>query len=333
MYALIGRRLLQLPVVLLVISALVFFGLRLGPFDPTVVAAEASRDPEVVETLRHEYGLDRPLVEQYGTFISGIAHGDFGRSFISNRPVTASILDRIPATLELAFASIIVGTLLGVGLGFIAAFRRDTYVDTGARVLTLLGLSIPTFWLGIVAIAIFAVGLGWLPAGGRYSVREPYEAITGFILLDSLLQKDMDAFASAVRHLIMPALTLSAFVASLIGRITRASIVEQSGAFYTTAALAKGISRTRVFVRHSFRNALLPIITIVGLQFGLVLGGAVITETVFNWPGMGKFLVDAINMRDFPQIQAAIFVLASMYVFVNLAVDILYGVADPRARL
>lgn len=326
------RRLVQVPFVLLGVSVLVFFGLRLGPFDPTVVAAESSGDPEVVERLYHEYGLDRPLLEQYASYLSSAIRGDLGRSFIGNRPVVDSIVERIPATLELALGAMFIGTVLGVGLGVLAAMFHDRAPDSLSRVVTLVGVSIPTFWLGIVAIALFAVILGWLPAGGRFPAREVYEPITGFILVDAALRADGAAFVTALKHLIMPATILGLFIASFIGRVTRASVLEQLDAPYVKTIRAKGVSRTSTVFRHSLRNALIPIVTIMGIQFGIVLGGAVVTETVFGWPGLGKLLVDAINVRDFPQIQAGILVIATIYVVVNLTVDVTYGLLDPRVR-
>ena len=325
-------RLLQMPVVLLVVSLLIFFGLRLGPFNPTVVAAESSGDPEVIERLLENYGLDRPLYEQYLTYMSGIIRGDFGRSFISNRPVADSVLGRVPATLELAISAMFIGTLMGIGLGLMSAIHRDKIGDTLARGVTLLGVSLPTFWLGIVGIAIFAVWLGWLPAGGRYPSHAVYEPTTGFVILDAAIKGDFRGLLAGLRHLIMPAFVLGLFIASFVGRITRASVVEQLNAPYVATVRAKGVSRRRAVVAHSLRNAMLPIVTIMGLQFGNVLGGAVITETVFAWPGLGKLIVDAINVRDFPVIQASILVVAFIYVAVNLSVDVIYGLLDPRVR-
>jgi peptide/nickel transport system permease protein len=326
----IGTRLLQLPVLLLVVSALVFVILRLGPGSPVDLATESSRDPEQIQRIRHEWGLDQPLYVQYARYLGGLLRGDFGRSFFSNTPVAGVIVERFPATLELAFLSMILGGLFGLGLGIVAGVKERTPVDVLARILALTGISLPTFWLGLMGIGLFAVKLAWLPAGGRFDARLPLQTVTHFYVLDGVLTGNLQASLAAVKHLVMPATVLGLFIAGFIARITRAAVLDAMRQEYVRTARAKGLRERAVVIRHAFRNALLPIVTIMGLQFGNLLGGAAVTETVFAYPGLGKLMVDAIYVHDFPQIQASVLLLAMTYVVVNLIVDVLYVVIDPR---
>ena len=328
----IANRLIQLPVLLLVVSALVFVILRLGPGSPVDLATEAARDPREIERIRQEWGLDRPILVQYVDYIGGVLHGDFGRSFFGNSPVSKVIAERFPATLELAIAGMILGGLIGVSLGVLSAIRENSAVDLVARALALTGISLPTFWLGLMLIGLFAVKLDWLPVGGRFPARTEFETITGFYVLDGLLRGDVSASGTALRHMLMPAAVLGLFIAGFIARMVRAMVLESLRQDYVRTARAKGLSERVVVIRHALRNALLPTVTIMGLQFGNLLGGAAVTETVFSWPGLGKLMVDAINLHDFPQVQASILLLATTYVLVNLLVDVLYGVIDPRIR-
>lgn len=326
-------RLLQLVGVLLAVSAIVFFALRLGPFDPAGQIAEATLgDPARIAELEAYWGLDQPLIEQYGTYLRGLLQGDLGKSLQDLQPVSVAIRDRLPATIELAVLAMLIGTAFGLTVGVVAAYRRDTWLDVGGRSTALVGISFPTFWLGVMAIAIFSVKLQWLPAGGRFSDELDFEPTTGFYVLDGLLQRRPDVVKSALEHLILPATVLGLLVAGLVTRITRAAMLEELGKDYVRTALAKG-APPGAAVRHALANALLPITTIVGLLFGLLLSGAVIVETVFAFPGMGKLLVDSISVRDFPQVQACILVLAAIYSLVNATADVLYGVIDPRVRL
>ena len=328
----IANRLIQLPALLLVVSALVFVILRLGPGSPVDLATEAARDPREIERIRQEWGLDRPILVQYVDYIGGVLHGDFGRSFFGNSPVSKVIAERFPATLELAIAGMILGGLIGVSLGVLSAIRENSAVDLVARALALTGISLPTFWLGLMLIGLFAVKLDWLPVGGRFPARTEFETITGFYVLDGLLRGDVSASWTALRHMLIPAAVLGLFIAGFIARMVRAMVLESLRQDYVRTARAKGLSERVVVIRHALRNALLPTVTIMGLQFGNLLGGAAVTETVFSWPGLGKLMVDAINLHDFPQVQASILLLATTYVLVNLLVDVLYGVIDPRIR-
>lgn len=328
----IANRLIQLPFLLLVVSALVFVVLRLGPGSPVDLATEAARDPREIERIRQEWGLDRPIAVQYLDYIGGVLRGDFGRSFFGNSPVSSVIAERFPATLELAVAGMILGGIIGIGLGVLAAVKENSLLDAVARSAALTGISLPTFWLGLMFIGLFAVKLDWLPAGGRFDARTEFNTITGFYVLDGLLRGDPGASLTALRHMIMPATVLGLFIAGFIARMVRAMVVEALRQDYIRTARSKGLGERVVVVRHGLRNALLPTVTILGLQFGNLLGGAAVTETVFSWPGLGKLMVDAINLHDFPQVQASILLLATTYVIVNLVVDVLYGVIDPRIR-
>lgn len=327
-------RLLQLLGVLLAVSAIIFFSLRLGPFDPASQIFEATLgDPARIAELEAYWGLDQPLVAQYGKFLAGLVQGDLGKSLQDLQPVSRAIGDRLPATMELAVFSMLIGTTLGLGTGVLAAYKAHTWIDVGGRSTALIGISFPTFWLGVMGIAIFAVKLEWLPAGGRFSESVDFEPTTGFYVLDGVLQGRLDVVATALEHLLLPSLVLGLLVSGLVTRITRAAMLEALGKDYVRTALAKGGTARRAAIRHALPNALLPITTIVGLMFGLLLSGAVIIETVFAYPGMGKLLVDSISVRDFAQVQASILVLAAIYSLVNAAADVLYVVIDPRVRL
>ncbi len=328
----IFARLLQLPVLLLVVSMLVFVALRLGPGSPVDLATETVRDPAEIARIRHQFGLDQPVYIQYLHYIGGVLRGDFGRSFFGNTPVAPVIAQRLPATLELALLSMFIGTLLGIVIGVAAAIWRNTLLDTCARTFALVGISMPTFWLGLMFISVFAVRFGWLPVGGRYDARTPFRTITGFYVLDSILKGDFRSAWESLKHLFLPALVLGLFVSGFIIRIVRVTTLDVLRQDYIRTARAKGLRERSVVLRHGVRNALLPIATILGLQFGNLLGGAAVTETVFSWPGLGKLMIDAIGSHDFPQVEASIMLLAIIYVVVNLVVDILYAVIDPRIR-
>ena len=326
------ERLVQLPIILLIVSAVVFFSLRLSPGDPVDLATENVRDPAEIERIRREWGLDQPLVVQYVRYIGRVLQGDFGRTFFGNKPVSEVLRERFPATLELALLGLLIGCLVGVGLGVASAVRRNSATDLGSRAIALLGVSLPSFWLGLTFIDVFALRLGWLPVQGRFDPRTPFEPITGLFVLDGLLLGDPSLSLKALSYLALPATVLGLFVAGFVARITRASVLEALRQPYIVTAHAKGIPPTAVVVRHGLRNALLPIVTLAGLQFGNLLGGAAITETVFAWPGLGRALAEAIYVKDFPQVQGSILLLAATYVVVNTLVDLTYSFIDPRIR-
>jgi peptide/nickel transport system permease protein len=301
---LIRRLVLTIPV-LLGVATLVFALIHLIPGDPAQAMLGEGATPEEVSQLRSRLGLNRPLIVQYGSFLKGLTHGDLGMSLRNDQPVTAQILERMPATAELAFASMTVAVLLAVPLGIVAAVWRGTAIDFGAMTLSLVGISVPNFWLGPLLAIIFSVELGWLPVGGR----------------------------GTLAHLVLPAVTLGAALAAILARMTRASLLEELREPYVLAARAKGVSRSRAILYHAFRNSLIPIVTILGLQFGVVLTGAVITETIFAWPGIGRLLIQSINFRDYPLVQGCVLLIAVTYVGVNLLTDLTYSFLDPRIRV
>lgn len=330
----VALRFLQVFAVLLVVSAIVFFALRLGPFSPSDQISEAVLgDPVRIAELEAYWGLDQPLVVQYVKYLGGLVRGDLGQSLQDLQPVSNSIAERLPATIELAIASMFIGILLGVVIGVASAYKHGSSLDVGGRAVALVGISMPTFWLGVIAIAFFSVRLGWLPAGGRLSSDVAFDSATGFYVFDSIVAGRWDVLTDTLQHLVLPACVLGLLVAGLVTRVTRAAMLEALSKEYVRTALAKGLTTRRAAVVHALPNALLPIITVVGLLFGLLLSGAVIVETVFAYPGMGKLLVDAISVRDFSQVQASILVLAAIYSLVNAVADVLYHVADPRVRL
>ena len=301
---LVRRLLLTIPV-LLGVATLVFSLIHFIPGDPAQAMLGEGAAPEDVAQLRARLGLDRPLIVQYGSFLQGLARGDLGVSLRNDQPVLQQILERMPATAELAFASMAVAVLIALPLGIIAAVWRGTAVDYSAMTLSLVGISIPNFWLGPLLAIVFAVELGWLPVGGR----------------------------GTPAHLVLPAVTLGAALAAILARMTRASLLEELREPYVLAARAKGVSRTRAILHHAFRNSLIPIVTILGLQFGVVLTGAVITETIFAWPGIGRLLIQSISFRDYPTVQGCVLLIAVTYVGVNLLTDLTYGFLDPRIRV
>ena len=301
---LVRRILLTIPV-LLGVATLVFSLIHLVPGDPAQAMLGDGASSQDVAELRSSLGLDRPLWSQYGTFLGQAVTGDFGKSFRTGQPVTLMIAERIPATAELALAAMIVAIVLAIPLGVLAAVFRGTAVDYGAMTFALAGVSIPNFWLGPLLAIVFAVELGWLPVSGRGSAA----------------------------HLVLPAISLGLALAAILARMTRASLLDELNELYVRAARARGVSKAAAVAAHALRNSLIPIVTIVALQFGAVLTGAVITETIFAWPGIGRLLIQSIGFRDYPMVQGCILLIAVTYVGVNLATDLLYGALDPRIRL
>jgi ABC-type dipeptide/oligopeptide/nickel transport system permease component len=328
------ERLLQLIPVLLGISLVVFVMMTLTPGDPVeVMLGDALATDEQREILTREMGLDRPAPERFLHFIANAASGEFGMSFHHRRPVTEVILERVPATIELTVAAMLVALLVGIPLGVLAAVRRDGPIDRLATGLALLGVSMPGFWFGILLILLFAVNLGWLPVAGRigFSGEVPY--VTGFLLVDTLLAGRFDSFLDALRHLVLPAITLGLAMAALLMRVTRGAMLETLAQDYVTFAEAKGLSRRRVLFRHALKNALIPTVTVAAIETGSLLGGSMIVETVFGWPGLGRLVVEAIFTRNYPIVQAAVLLYAVTYVMLNFCADLLYTWLNPRVRL
>jgi peptide/nickel transport system permease protein len=298
----LARRLLLTIPVLLGVATLVFALIHFIPGDPArAILGDVASEADIAQ-LRRQLGLDRPLAEQYVTFLGGLARADLGTSLRTGAPVATQILERVPATFELAFAAILVALVLAIPLGVAAAVWRGTVVDHAAMTVSLAGVAMPNFWLGPLLAIVFGVELGWLPVSGR----------------------------GGLEHLVLPALSLGAALAAVLARMTRATLADQLREPYVVAARARGVSRTRAVLRHAFRNSLIPIVTLAGLQIGAVLTGAVITETIFAWPGIGRLLVQSIGFRDYPMVQGCILLIALTYVGVNLVVDLAYVVLDPR---
>jgi peptide/nickel transport system permease protein len=334
MLRLVVRRLLLLVPILLGLSILIFLWIRALPGSPAEALLGERATPEAVARIRHQYGLDDPLPVQYWRYlVETVGHQNLGTSITTYRPVTFEIGHRFPATVELALTAMLFATFLGVPLGFLAAKRYGSVFDHGSLVASLIGISIPIFFLGLILKYIFSVRLGWLPSIGREDVLAEREHPTNFFVLDAIIQRDPDALWDAIRHLILPAIALATIPLAIVARITRAAVLDVQNEDYVRTARAKGLPPRVVDSRHIMRNALLPVSTIIGLQIGLLLSGAVLTETVFAWPGIGSWLKDAIFNRDYPVLQGGILFVAAVFVLVNLLVDISYAVINPRIRV
>ena len=329
----IVRRLLLLVPILLGLSILVFVWIRALPGGPAQALLGERATDEQIAQIEREYGLDDPIYEQYWKFLRKAVRFDFGNSVTSRRPVTDELRERFPATVELALAAMVFSVFVGLPLGFFAAKRYGTVVDHLSLLASLIGISIPIFFLAILLKYVFAVELGWLPTVGRLSVLIELEHPTKFYVLDAIIAMDGEALWDTLKHLVLPAIALGTIPLAIIARITRAAVLDVQNEDYVRTARAKGVAPGTVDRRHIFRNALLPISTIIGLQVGLLLSGAVLTEKVFAWPGMGSWLVDAIEARNFPVLQGGILFLAFVFVIVNLIVDISYAILNPRIRL
>jgi peptide/nickel transport system permease protein len=328
----IVRRLLLLVPILLGLSILVFFWIRALPGSPAEALLGERATPALVQAYRERYGLNKPIYKQYWATLKTNARGDFGVSVATHRKVTDEIRLRFPATVELAVAALLFSVLLGIPLGFFAAKRHGSIFDHGSLFLSLIGISIPVFVLAIILKYVFAVRLGWLPSVGRINVAIEAKHPTHFYVLDAILTRDWSTLKDVLRHLILPGIALGSIPLAIIARITRAAVLDVQNEDYVRTARAKGLPPRIVDRRHVLRNALLPVTTIIGLQTGLLLSGAILTETVFAYPGMGSWLRDAIFNRDYPVLQGGILFLAIVFVLVNLVVDVLYAVINPRIR-
>lgn len=300
------RRLLQMVPITFGILTLVFSLIHLIPGDPALQIAGENARPEDVQQVRKALGLDKPLWTQYATYLGRVAHGDLGRSFQTNEAVTTQIKDRYPATIELAFGAMFVALLVAFPLGIISAIYRNSWIDNVARFFALIGVSMPSFWFGPLLIIAFAINHHWFPVSGR---------------------------DEGLRSLVLPSLTMGLALAAILTRMIRVSLAEELTQLYVTTAIAKGVTRAKAIFRHALKNALIPVITILALQFGSLLTGAIITEQIFSWPGLGRLLIQSISTRDYPQVQASILVIALTYILVNFISDLMYGVVDPRVKL
>ena len=316
------------------VTLLAFVFIRLLPGDPIeMMAGERGVAPERHAELMRQMGYDRPLWQQYLRYIAEVAQGDLGKSVVTKQPVTTEFLTLFPATLELSICAILVAVALGLPVGILAALRRGTFLDHSVMAVTLTGYSMPIFWWGLLLIILFSGMLGWTPVSGRLGLMYYVEPVTGFMLLDTLLFSDeRGAFGSAVSHLVLPAVVLATIPMAVIARQTRSAMLEVLGEDYVRTARAKGLAPHRVVGLHALRNALIPVVTTIGLQVGTLLAGAILTETIFSWPGVGKWLVDSIFRRDYPSVQGGLLLIASVVMLVNLIVDLTYGLINPRIR-
>lgn len=325
-------RLIWIPIVLLAVATLTFFTLRIVPGDPIDLLATQNLDAEQMDRVRQEWGLDKPIWEQYVVFLQGLVRGDLGSSLTSGVPITRLLFEKMPPTIELAVVAMVISSIIGVGAGILSAVTTSRVLDYSVRTFAVLGLSMPWFWIAIMLIVLFSVKLGWLPSNGRLAPGLAHERITNFMLIDTVITGNWAALRSFLRHLIMPAVAIGLTSAGFAARLTRSSMLEILNEDYIRAARARGLRERSVILRHALKNAILPVITLQGLQFGALLGGAVITEIVFSWPGLGRMLIDAILRRDYPVVQGTVIFVAFFYVLANLGVDILYHVVDPRVR-
>jgi peptide/nickel transport system permease protein len=326
------RRGLTVVPVLLGVSLLVFSFVHMIPGDPALTMLGERASPEKVAEVRARLGLDRPLWEQYLHYVRKVLGGDLGVSIVRGDPVAVDLWRRFPATVELAGAAIILATVVGVPAGVVCAVRRNSLLDSLARVGALTGVSMPIFWLGLVLAWIFGVQLGLLPTGFRLDSETTFRPVTNFVILDALLQRNWAALGDGLRHLVLPAVALATIPLAVITRMTRASLLEELTRDYIRTAQAKGLSQLSVIVRHGLRNALLPVITVIGLQTGRLLAGAILTETIFSWPGIGLWVFESIESRDYAIVQGATLFIAAIVVAVNLVTDLLYAVVDPRIK-
>lgn len=328
----IGKRILHLIPVLLGMSFIVFLIIRAIPGDPAQVILGQQATAEAIAALRQKLGLDNPWYLQYFDYIKGVLTGDLGESLRTRQPIITEVWPYLAATFELAFFAIILAVILGVNAGIISAWFQNSWFDYLAMVIALIGVSMPIFWLGLMEQWVFSINLGWLPTSGRENVRDPVSAITHFYLLDTLLQGRFDQFVVVFKHLLLPGIALATIPTAIIARMTRASMLEVMRSDFVRTARAKGQKMFIVVYKHALKNALIPVLTVIGLQTGMLLGGAILTETIFSWPGIGRYIYEAIGFRDYPVIQSGILIVAFLFVMVNLIVDILYTVIDSRIK-
>lgn len=328
------ERLLQLVPVLLGVSVIVFVMMTLTPGDPVaIMIGDQNVSVEQEAAMRRDLGLDRPLHERFFVFLGNAVQGDFGTSFYHKRPVSDVIAERLPATFELSLVALFVALVTAIPLGVLAAIRKNSLLDRVATVGSLLGVSLPGFWFGILLMMLFAVNLHILPVSGRIGFSSEIEPITHFLLIDTLLRGRPDAFMDALSHIILPALTLGLPMTAILMRVTRTSMLEVLRQDYVTFAEAKGLSRGRVLFRHALKNALIPTVSVAAIEAGSLLGGNMIVETVFGWPGLGRLVVESIFVRNYPLVQAAVLFYAVTYVLLNFVADILYTFLNPRVKL
>ncbi|OXM13593.1 ABC transporter permease [Paenibacillus herberti] len=324
------RRLLMLIPVLLGMTLIVFSIIHAIPGDPADVILGEKASNESKQALREQLKLDQPLYVQYGDYLAKLLTGDLGNSIRTRESIAEEIVPYLAATLELTAFSMIFAVVVGVNAGIFSAWKQNSWFDYTSMLIALIGVSMPIFWLGLMEQWLFALELKWLPSIGRMNPRDPVDSVTGLYLIDTLLAGRWDQFWTVLKHLILPSIALGTIPMAIIARMTRSSMLDVLRSDYIRTAKAKGISQLGVIYKHALRNAFIPVLTVIGLQFGLLLGGAVLTETIFAWPGIGRYIFDAISARDYPVIQSGILIIALIFVLINLLVDLLYAAVDPR---
>jgi peptide/nickel transport system permease protein len=326
------RRLLMLIPVLLGMTIIVFLIIHAIPGDPADMILGEKATQETKEALRDQLGLNKPIYEQYGMFMGNLLTGDLGDSIRTRSPISQEILPYLAATFELTIVSMAIAVFVGVNAGILSAWKQNSWFDYMSMVIALIGVSMPIFWLGLMEQWLFAVELKWLPTTGRMNVRDPIESITGLNVIDAILSGRMDHIWTAMKHLILPGIALATIPMAVIARMTRSSMLEIMRSDFIRTARAKGLSQFFVVYKHALKNSMIPVVTVIGIQSGLLLGGAVLTETIFAWPGVGRYIYDAISFRDYPVIQSSILIIAVIFVLINLLVDLIYAYLDPRIK-
>jgi peptide/nickel transport system permease protein len=326
------KRLLQLAPVIIGVTLIAFSLIHIAPGDPARTMLGQHATQKEINEIREKYGLDEPIIVQYGLWLSGVVRGDLGRSIITNDLVINEISSRFPNTIELAVAAMLFAILIGGFAGIISASKQYSVTDYTVMGVALFGISMPVFWLGIILMMIFGVILGWLPIGGRIDLMIPFQRVTGFMIIDSIITLNFPALISSIKHLILPAVALGTIPMAMIARVTRSSMLEVLRQDFIRTERAKGLSERAVIYKHAVRNAMVPVVTVIGLNFGLLLAGAILTETVFSWPGLGRLVVEAVYERDYPLVVGCILIFAIVFVVVNLITDILYTYIDPRIK-
>ncbi|MED1802165.1 ABC transporter permease [Brevibacillus porteri] len=326
------RRILMLIPVLVGMSIIVFSIIRAIPGDPALTILGEKATPQAIADIREALGLNNPWYIQYFDYMKDILSGNLGESLQTNAPISDEILPYLAATTELTIVSMLIAVFIGVNAGILSAWKQNSWFDYCAMLIALVGVSMPIFWLGLMEQWVFAQELKWLPSVGRDDSRNPVEAITHFYILDTMIAGSWDQLWEVIKHLILPGIALGTIPMAIIARITRSSMLEVMRADYVRTARAKGLAQFWVVYKHALKNAMIPVLTVIGLQIGLLLGGAVLTETIFGWPGVGRYIVTAIGNRDYPVIQSGILVIATIFVLINLLVDLLYAYIDPRIK-
>jgi len=326
------RRLLATIPVLLGLLVLISLLIELIPGDPARVMLGQHVSEQALETLREQMGLNRPFIVRFGIYLGNLFRGDWGTSIREGRPILTILAERIPATFELSLAAMIVSSIVGISIGILSAYRQYSVVDYAGMFVALVGISMPVFWLGLMMIYVFSLAIPILPFGGRLTTGVALTPVTGFYVLDSIVTGNWAALGDVLRHLIMPAIALATIPMAIITRMTRSSMLEVLRQDYINTARAKGLSTGVVVLRHAFKNALIPVVTVTGLNFGVLLGGAILTETVFAWPGLGTWLLDSIYARDYPAVQGGVLFIGASFILINLLVDLSYAWINPKVK-